>query len=103
MGHEINHKFPELEAYTKKIVGVTHEINNSGHFNSKEKRDAISVLEGLKLRKSAEIIDRLYKRPVDTDDVHTKDESLPLADSIKNSISKNRPKGYHGDNTPKHE
>lgn len=73
---EINHKFPELEKWTHSVNEIIKDINAS-NFNGKEKRDAIKILEGLKLKKMAEIVNKSYKRPVDTDDIHTKNESVP--------------------------
>ncbi|UVF62251.1 hypothetical protein [Nitrososphaeria virus YSH_1032793] len=101
MSHRTGVKMPVLEEYTKALTQIIKDINIDSGLNRNERAQAIKVLEGLKLRKMSQIVKENFSRPVDTDDTHTKDEAVPLAESIANTISKHRPKDFKSDVTPK--
>jgi len=90
MSHRTGVKFDEQELASSIISAQVRAINASPRLDATQK---VALIAELKLthREMADIINKVRTRPVDTDNVHTKDESVPLADSIKSVISPDRP------------
>lgn len=79
--------FAPLRAATEIVAAQVRAILTSSDMSREEKINAIKHLEGLPINKMAEIVDRHYTRPIGPGP----DEQTPLADSIKSTISPDRP------------
>jgi len=79
--------FAPLRAATEIVALQVRDILRNSDMSREEKRAAIKALEGLPIKKMAEIVDANYTRPIGSGP----DERTPLADSIKEVISSDRP------------
>jgi hypothetical protein len=61
MSHEINHRFPELETYTRQITEIIKDINSNQNLNRNERSQAIKVLSGMTRWKMDELVTKHFK------------------------------------------